>query len=156
MRSVAQRAFTLARLAAAISSRVRVELARDVRDVPEQVAQLFGHALLEEPVRFAVAQMLLVFAQELAGFASETEHGDDKGKDIIRALARRDTIGAQGLLLVAVEIHHRLLRRFIQRRPWPRRLRKRRVGAGAYLLVQLPFGRIEELDRSQESVRTSA
>jgi hypothetical protein len=91
----------------------QVELARDVRDIPEQVAQLFGHALLEESVCFAVAQMFLVFAQELAGFAGETQHGNDEGKDVIRALARRDAIGAQGLLLIAVEIHHRLLRHFI-------------------------------------------
>ena len=44
----------------------------DVCDVPEDVAQLLGNALLKEFVRRTVSQELLIFTEKAAGFASES------------------------------------------------------------------------------------
>ena len=55
------------------------KLARDICDIPEQVAKLFGYSVLEEPVGFSIAQMLFVFAEKLPGFARKVQHGDDQG-----------------------------------------------------------------------------
>ena len=68
-----------------------LKLARNIRDIPEQVAKLFGYPFLEEPVGFPIAQMLLVFAEKLAGFTGEAQHGDDQGIERLpdrRALER--------------------------------------------------------------------